>query len=197
MMWILIFLLILIGIPVFVALYFIGLYNKLVRQRQLVKEAWSGVEVQLKRRADLIPNLVEIVKGYAKHEKEIFEKLANARAMSIKAENIQERAKAEGELTKTLKSLFAVVENYPDLKANQNFLELQRELAEVEDQIQLSRRYYNATVRDYNSLIESFPANLLAMRFGFTPEEYFDLDVEGFMEGRTAEEQRRTPDIKF
>lgn len=183
--------------PLLIAVYFVYLYNSLVRKRQLVREAWSGVEVQLKRRADLIPSLVEIVKGYAKHEKEIFEKLAEARSKSLSAESPREKVRAEGELTKALKSVIALSESYPDLKANRNFLELQKTLAEVEDELQLARRYYNATVREYNAAIESFPAVLIARKVGFTPEDYFDLDVAAFEEGGDALEQRRKPDVRF
>ncbi len=186
-------LVILIGVPV----YLIGLYNSLVRKRQLVKEAWSGVEVQLKRRADLIPSLVEVVKGYAKHEQEIFERIAEARARSMGATSVQERGKVEGELSRALKSIIALSERYPDLKANRNFLELQKSLSQVEDELQLARRYYNATVREYNTTIESFPAVFIARSMGFPPEEYFDLDVEAFESGEDALQQRRRPDIKF
>ena len=186
-------LVLLVGVPI----YLISLYNGLVRKRQLVKEAWSGVEVQLKRRADLIPSLVEVVKGYAKHEKEIFEKIAEARAKSLGAGSVAERSRAEGELTRALKSIIALAEKYPDLKANQNFLELQRTLTDVEDELQLSRRYYNATVREYNTAIQSFPAVFIARSMGFTPEEYFDLDVEAFKAGEDAVQQRRRPEIEF
>ncbi len=186
-------LLILVGVP----LYAVFLYNSLVRKRQLVREAWSGVEVQLKRRADLIPSLVEVVKGYAKHEKEVFEKIAEARARSLGARNVQERGRAESDLTKALKSIIALSERYPELKANENFLQLQRSLAEVEDELQLARRYYNATVREYNTAIESFPTVLFARALGFTPEDYFDLDVEAFRAGEDAVEQRRRPDVRF
>ncbi len=186
-------LLLLVGVP----LYVVFLYNSLVRKRQLVKEAWSGVEVQLKRRADLIPSLVEVVKGYAKHEKEVFDRIAEARARSLGAGSVAERGRAEGDLTKALKSVIALSERYPELKANKNFLQLQRALAEVEDDLQLARRYYNATVREYNTSIETFPTVLFARTFGFTPEEYFDLDVEAFRSGEDALEQRRRPDIEF
>ncbi|NPB04668.1 MAG: LemA family protein [Thermotogae bacterium] len=175
----------------------IFLYNSLVKKRELVKEAWSGVEVQLKRRADLIPNLVEVVKGYAKHEREVFERIVEARARSLGAGSMKERMEAEGELTKALKSIIALSERYPDLKANQNFLELQKTLGRIEDELQLARRYYNATVRDYNTAISSFPANVIANRLGFSKEEYFDLDVEAFKSGEDAVEQRKAPKVDF
>jgi len=175
----------------------ISLYNGLVRKHQMVKEAWSGVEVQLKRRADLIPNLVEVVKGYAKHEKEVFDRIAEARAKSLGAGSVRERAAAEGELARALKSIIALSERYPELKANENFLQLQQTLREVEDELQLARRYYNATVREYNTTIQSFPAVLVAKKLGYTPEEYFDLDVEAFRSGEDALSQRRAPDVEF
>ncbi|NPA80569.1 MAG: LemA family protein [Thermotogae bacterium] len=193
-MWILIILIVIIVAGV---LYLISLYNGLVRKHQMVKEAWSGVEVQLKRRADLIPNLVEVVKGYAKHEKEVFDRIAEARAKSLGAGSVRERAAAEGELARALKSIIALSERYPELKANENFLQLQQTLREVEDELQLARRYYNATVREYNTTIQSFPAVLVAKKLGYTPEEYFDLDVEAFRSGEDALSQRRAPDVEF
>ena len=169
----LIIVLIIVGL---LALYLWALYNSLVRAKMQVSESWSGIDVQLKRRTDLIPNLVETVKGYAKHEREVFEKVTQARASLLKAQNVKEAQEADNLLTGALKSLFAVSENYPDLKANQNFLELQRELTDAEDKIQAARRFYNGNVRDMNTLIESFPSNLVAGAFGFKQSEFFELD---------------------
>jgi len=169
---------ILIVILVILVLWIIGGYNGLVRLKNQAKEAWADIEVQLKRRYDLIPNLVNTVKGYAAHESTAFEKVTAARAAAISASgagDLGAKAKAEGELSGTLKSLFAVAEAYPDLKANTNFLELQRELSDTENKIQAARRFYNGTVRDLNIAIESFPTNLMAKSFGFTSMQLFDL----------------------
>jgi LemA protein len=155
----------------------IAIYNKLVRLRNTVKSSWSDIDVQCKKRYDLVPNLVEIVKGYASHEKAVFEKVTQARAMAMQATTLQEMAKTENMLRDTLKSLFAVAEAYPDLKANANFIQLQSQLQELENNIEYARRYYNAVVRDYNILIESFPSNLIASRFGFKQEELFQLEA--------------------
>lgn len=141
-------------------------------------EAWSDIEVQMKRRYDLIPNVVETVKGYAAHEKSVLENVTQARNMAMGAKTSDEHAKAENMLSSTLKTLFAVAENYPDLKANANFLDLQRELADTENKIQAARRFYNSTVLDYNTLIQSFPMNFLAGTFGFMAREFFDLEEE-------------------
>jgi len=151
-------------------------YNKMVQSRIHVKEAWSGIDVQLKRRHDLIPNLVEAVKGYMKHEQGLLEKVTELRTQAINSSDIKSRADAEGGLTQALKSIFAVAEAYPDLKANQNFLSLQQSLSSVEDEIQLSRRYYNGTVRNYNIAIQSFPGNIIAGAFHFQAEEFFQAD---------------------
>lgn len=150
-------------------------YNGLVKLRNRAKEAWADIDVQLKRRYDLIPNLVETVKGYASHEKEVFEKVTEARTRAMGAKTVKERGEAENYLSETLKTLFAVVENYPDLKASQNFLELQRELRDTEDKIQAARRFYNSNVRDLNIMIESFPANIIASIFGFQKMDLFEL----------------------
>lgn len=160
-----------------VILYFIMAYNKFVRLGNHAKEAWSDIEVQLKRRYDLIPNLVNSVKGYAMHENTAFEKVSNARSQAMNASSgtIEAKAKAEGELSNTLKSLFAVAEAYPELKANTNFLELQRELSDTENKIQSSRRFYNGNVRDLNIAIESFPSNIIAKTFGVKKMELFDI----------------------
>lgn len=152
------------------------IYNGLVRLRYRVKEAWSDIEVQLKRRYDLIPNLVETVKGYAKHETSAFENVTKARTAAMGAQTAGEHAATENMLTGALKSLFAVAEAYPDLKANQNFLELQRELSDTENKIQAARRFYNGNVKDMNTRVEQFPTNLIANTFGFGKEEFFDLD---------------------
>lgn len=153
-------------------------YNRLVSMRNRTEEAWADIDVQLKRRYDLIPNLVEAVKGYATHEREAFENVTRARAAAMGAEqsgNPAEVAKAENMLSGTLKSLFAVAEAYPDLKANQNFMELQRELSDTENKIQASRRFYNGNVRDLNTAIESVPTNIIANMFKFEKREFFEL----------------------
>ncbi|MBD3362508.1 LemA family protein [Candidatus Dojkabacteria bacterium] len=172
----------LIGILVLVVLgiggWLLGLYNGLVRLKNIVDEAWSGIDVQLKRRYDLIPNLVETVKGYAKHEKGTFEKIAQLRSTAMKADSVEKRGKAEAELTNTLKTLFAVAENYPELKANANFMSLQEELSKIETEIQGARRYYNGTVRDFNTKIQMFPANLIAGMLGFKKRDYFEADED-------------------
>ncbi|MEI6042700.1 MAG: LemA family protein [bacterium] len=175
---------IIIIVAVLVVLYFVAIYNKFIRLGNNGKEAWSDIEVQLKRRYDLIPNLVNTVKGYATHESSAFEKVSNARAAAMGAgtvatdgssEALAAKAKAEGELTNTLKSLFAVAEAYPELKANTNFLELQRELSDTENKIQSSRRFYNGNVRDLNIAIESFPSNFVAKMFSVQKMNLFDL----------------------
>ena len=155
----------------------ISIYNKLVRLRNTVKSSWSDIDVQLKKRFDLVPNLVETVKGYASHEKTVFEKVTQARSMAMQATSPADMAKAENMLRDTLKTLFAVAEAYPELKANANFLQLQSQLQEMENNIEYARRYYNAVVRDYNILIESFPSNLVASQFGFKQEELFQLEA--------------------
>lgn len=154
----------------------IGIYNTLVTLKNRVDEAWSDIDVQLKRRYDLIPNLINTVKGYATHEKELFEKVTQARTAAMSAGTPAEKEQAENMLSGTLKSLFAVSENYPDLKANQNFLELQRELTDTEDKIQASRRFYNGNVRDFNIKIETFPSNIIAGMLNFTKREFFAAD---------------------
>jgi len=154
----------------------VSLYNRLVALRNGSEGAWSDIDVQLKRRWELIPNLVETVKGYAKHEQSTFEKVTAARNQAMQAHTPGEHAAAEGNLQGALKSLFAVAESYPELRANENFLGLQRDLGTLEEAIQNARRYYNAVVRDLNTAIESFPGNLLAGPFGFMKREYFELD---------------------
>ena len=158
------------------AVYGVALYNKLVRQRNLAREGWSGIDVQLKRRADLIPNLVETVKGYAAHEKGIFEDVAAKRAASMNAGSVTSQAAADAALSGALGRLIAISEAYPELKADANFRQLQTELASVEDQMQMARRYYNATVRDLNTSIQSFPAVLVASTLGFKEEPYYEIE---------------------
>ncbi len=166
------------AIVVLVLLWGVGVYNRLVSLRNQVENAWSQIDVQLRRRFDLIPNLVETVKGYASHEKEIFEKVAEARAKMVGAQGVQEQAEANNMLTSALKSLFAVAEAYPDLKANQNFLSLQQELAGTEDQIARSREVYNDAVMNYNTMIQVFPASIVAGIGGFTAKTYFPMEEE-------------------
>ncbi len=166
--------LIIVGIIALLIGWVIAVYNGLVVLKNRAKEAWSDIDVQTKRRYDLIPNLVETVKGYATHEKELFEKVTMARVNAMNAQGVEAKAGAENMLSGTLKSLFAVSENYPELKASTNFLELQRELSDTENKIQASRRFYNTNVRDLNIKIESFPANLIAGQFGFKQMELFE-----------------------
>lgn len=154
----------------------ISIYNGLIQLKNKVEEGWADIDTQLKRRYDLIPNMVETVKGYATHEKGTLEEVTKARNMAMKATTPDQKAEAENMLSGALKSLFAVAENYPDLKANQNFLDLQQTLKEIEEHIQLSRRYYNATVRDFNTKIEVFPNNLLAGMLGFQKRQFFEIE---------------------
>ncbi|MGA1847192.1 LemA family protein [Deferribacter abyssi] len=170
--------LIIIGLITFLVILFIYYYNKFIKLKNQVDESWSGIDVQLKRRYDLIPNLVETVKGYAKHEKETLENVIKARNMALNAKNVEEKAHAENMLTSTLKTIFALAENYPDLKANQNFLNLQNTLYEIEENIQNARRYYNAVVRDYNILCEAFPSLIIANMFGFKQRDFFEIKEE-------------------
>lgn len=166
--------LILLIILIVILLWAVTIYNGLIKLKNRVDEAWSDIDVQLKRRYDLIPNLVNTVKGYAAHEKEVFEKVTAARARAMSAGTTEDKAQAENMLSNTLKSLFAVAEAYPDLKANQNFLELQRELTDTEDKIQASRRFYNGNVRDFNTKIEIFPNNIFAGILNFTQRQFFE-----------------------
>jgi LemA protein len=165
-----------------VAFGVVSIYNRFVRLRTRSDEAWSDIDVQLKRRYDLIPNLIETVKGYASHERETLQKVTEARTKAMGAQSIEEHAQAENMLTGALKSLFAVSENYPDLKANQNFLELQRELTDTENKIQAARRFYNTNVRDLNIATESFPSNIIANMFKFTKKDFFELEEEAAKE---------------
>ena len=165
------------GIVVLLLLAIIGIYNGLVVARQRVREGWSDIDTQLKRRYELIPNLIETVKGYAKHEQETFDKVVKARASAMNNKDHGEaKAEAENMLTGALKSIFALSENYPDLKANENFLELQNELANTENKIQASRRFYNSMVLSMNTKTETFPSNIVANMFGFKKEAFFELD---------------------
>jgi LemA protein len=173
-MVVLIIVLVIVGL---IGLFAITAYNGLVKLNQRAEEAWSDITVQLKRRYDLIPNLVNTVKGYAAHESGVFEKVTEARANAINAQGVAETAKAENAFQQTMKSLFAVAEAYPDLKANQNFLELQAEITDTEDKIQASRRFYNGVVRDFNTKRKVFPTNILAGMLGFkTDKEFFEVD---------------------
>lgn len=155
-------------------LWIVAVFNGLIRKRNRTKEAWSDIDVQLKRRYDLIPNLVEVVKGYATHERELFEKVTQARAQAIGAQGVKAKAGAEDMLSGALKSLFAVAEAYPDLKASVNFLELQKELTDTEDKIQAARRFYNNNVMELNTAIEVFPSNVIASLFSFKQMELFE-----------------------
>jgi LemA protein len=163
---------------VFLTVFLLGVtqYNRLVRSRQMTQEGLSGIDVQLKRRADLIPNLLETVKGYMGHERQVLERVTELRVQSLQAGSVAEKGQVEGMLTQALRTLFAVAENYPDLKASQNFMELQKSLADIEEQLQLSRRYYNGAARNLNILVQSFPSNIVARMFGFTTVEYFELE---------------------
>jgi len=170
-----------------IAIYVIMVFNRLIRGRNLVREGWSGIDVQLRRRSDLIPNLVEIVKGYASHERSVFEDIAAKRTSAMAADGVAQKSAAEQALQGSIGRLFAVAEAYPELKANQNFLELQKQMAELEDQLQMARRYYNGTVRDYNIGIQSFPDVLIAGAFGFHEEHFFQIDAAA----------AAAPDVKF
>ncbi len=168
-----------IGVLILSAIF---IYNSLISRRNRIDEAWSDIEVQMKRRYDLIPNVMETVKGYAAHEKGVFENVTEARSAAMGAKTAKEHTQAENMLTSTLKTLFAVSENYPDLKANANFLDLQRELADTENKIQSARRFYNASILNYNTMIQSFPSNTIAQSFGFSAREFFDLEEEAAKE---------------
>lgn len=167
---------IIIVIIVLLILWLIATYNSLITKRNRVDEGWSDIEVQLKRRHSLIPNLVETVKGYASHEAQVFENVTQARAQAISAKTPHEHLQAENMLSGALKTLFAVAEAYPDLKANQNFAKLQDELTDTEDKIQAARRFYNGQVRDYNTATQQVPTNIVASAFHFTSREFYDLD---------------------
>ncbi len=179
---------VILAIVVILALWAVAIYNRLVKLRNVCQEAWSGIDVQLKRRANLIPNLIETIQGYAKHERQIFKKVTEARTRAIGAKDPAEKASAESALSMGIRSLFAIAEDYPELKANENFLNLQQQLAELEEQIQLARRYYNGAVRQFNTAIEIFPNNMVAGPFGFEKMEFFELDDE---------EKRQVPEVRF
>lgn len=182
---------ILLIIVALVIFWLIFAYNSLVRLENRVEEAWADIDVQLKRRYNLIPNLVDTVKGYAEHESKVFEEVTKARSQALNAEeegDVGKVKKAENQLAGALKSLFAVAEDYPDLKASDNFMELQRELSDTENKIQAARRFYNTNVRDFNTKIESFPYNVIADKFGFEEEDFFELENE---------EERKVVDVDF
>ena len=181
--------LIILAIVLIAGFYAISIYNRLVKNRQMVEEGWSGIDVQLKRRTDLIPNMLETVKGYMTHERELLEEITRLRSQARDASDAPpgERGPIEAALSGALGRLFAVVENYPDLKANQNFLDFQDTLREIEDQIQMSRRYYNGATRNLNILVESFPSNLVANIFKFEKSDYFEID----------DGERATPQVAF
>lgn len=173
-------------IIVLLVLGFIGIYNSLVQSRNRVDEAWSDIEVQMKRRYDLIPNLVNTVKGYSHHEEKVFSQVTEARAAAMAAPTPGAKLAAENQLSQTIRSLFAVAEAYPELKANQNFLGLQSDLTDTEDKIQAARRFYNGNVRDYNTKLQTFPTNMFASMFHFLPKTFFDIDEKG-PEGQPVE----------
>jgi len=172
---------IIIAVALAVAAYAIVIFNRLVRLRQMANEAWSGIDVQLKRRSDLVPNLVETVKGYAAHERTVLEEVAALRgaARAVPADDVPGRAKAEGALSAGIGRLLALAESYPDLKASGNFLELQKELSALEDDLQVARRYYNGAVRNLNVLVQSFPSSLIAGACGFAARDFFELSDAG------------------
>lgn len=178
---------ILIGLAVLFILYLVGTYNGLVVLKTRIQEALSGIDVQLKRRADLIPNLVETIKGYAKHEKSVFAEVTNARSSLMSAGSLKEKADANNMLTGALKSLFAVAEAYPQLQASSNFQDLQRQLEDTEDKVAYSRQFYNSNVLDFNAKVQMFPTNLIANMFAFKPFEFF----------AATEEERKKIDVKF
>lgn len=172
---------IILAIVAAVAIYAVVIYNRLVSSRQMSEEAWSGIDVQLKRRADLVPNLVETVKGYASHERGVFEEVVELRnrAQAVPSGDVEGRAKAEGALSLGLGRLLALAEAYPDLKASANFIELQKDLSNLESEIQMARRYYNGAVRNLNTMVESFPSNIVAGQFKFEKREYFEIEEPG------------------
>lgn len=183
--------LILLGIAVVVVIFAIAIYNSLVKSKIRVDEAWSDIETQLKRRYDLIPNLLNTVKGYAKHEREVFQNVTEARSQAMNPHSPQEQAKSENMITDALKSLFAVSENYPQLKADQNFKALQDELVDTEDKIQAARRFYNGAVRDLNIKIKTFPNIIFAGPLGFKEREFFEVDES------EAEAVKKPTEVKF
>ncbi len=183
-----IFLIVLAALVVAIVLFIIGIYNALIKLKIDAEGSWSDIDTQLKRRFDLIPNLVETVKGYAAHESQVFEEVARARSQAMQASGPAATAQAEAGLTGALKSLFAVAENYPQLKADANFMQLQTTLNEIEDHINKARRYYNAVVREYNTKLQVFPNNIVASLFTFPPKDFFELD---------SEEERKNVKVDF
>jgi len=181
--WIIVFVIVLGGI-----LYAIGLYNKLVRNKNMVAEGWSGIEVQLKRRSNLIPNLIETVKGYMAHEAGLLSEIVKLRSRSKETRAVAEKSRIESALTRSLGNLLALTEAYPDLKASQNFLDLQDDLSQIESEIQMARRYYNGTVRNLNISIQSFPSRLIAERFRFEEADFFEIEDAA---------EREVPEVKF
>ena len=171
-----------------IIIWVIFIYNVFIREKNLIKEAWSGIDVQLKRRHNLVPNLVESVKGYSQHERSLLEDITRKRSEASKVESIKDKAPAESDLSGMLKNLFIVAENYPDLKASQNFLDLQNQLVEIEDQLQYARRYYNGAVRNYNIRVESFPSNIIARIFDFKQDYFFEISLAT---------DRVTPEVKL
>lgn len=180
--------LIIVAVVLALGFYIIGIYNRLIKLRTNVGEAWSGIDVQLKKRYDLIPNLIETVKGFATHERETFESVTKARTAAMGASGVVDQQAAENQLTRALSGLFAVAERYPDLKSNTNFLQMQQDLSAVEQDIERSRRYYNGTVRDQNILIDSFPSNIVANSFGFQKSAFFELE---------SDSERAVPKVDF
>jgi LemA protein len=171
-----------------VVFWYISTRNGIIDQRNRVDESWSGIDVQLKRRHDLVPNLVETVKGYATHEQKVFENVTQARADAMASQGVDETAKTESQLTRAMADLRAVAENYPDLKATENFQQLSRNLSELEDEIQASRRIYNSNVQNYNTKIQQFPASIVAKQGNFTDKEFFEI---------TDAAERETPSVSF
>jgi LemA protein len=180
--------LILIIVAIMILLWVIITYNLFIRDKNLIKEAWSGIDVQLKRRHNLIPNLVTSVKGYSQYEKNLLEGITQKRSEAVKIENIKEIAPTESDLSGMLKNLFVSVENYPDLKANKSFLDLQNQLVEIEDQLQYARRYYNGAIRNYNIRVESFPSYFIAMIFKFKQDNFFEISLAT---------ERKAPEVKI
>lgn len=176
------------AILIIVAVWAMSIYNRLIKGRNLVDEGWSNIDVQLKQRANLIPNLVNTVKGYVTHEKDLLTQVTQLRNQSLNASSVAEQGQAESALTQTLGRLFAVAEAYPDLKANQQFLDVQQQLSQLEEKIQMARRYYNGTVRSQNILIESFPSNIIAGKFQFTKNDFFELEDSN---------ERKVPKVEF
>jgi len=171
-----------------ILIWIIITYNLFIRDKNLIKEAWSGIDVQLKRRHNLIPNLIASVKGYSQYEKNLLDEITKKRSEAVNAENIKEIAPTESDLSGMLKNLFVSVENYPDLKANKSFLDLQNQLVEIEDQLQYARRYFNGAVRNYNIRVESFPSNFIAMVFNFKQDNFFEI---------TLATERKAPEVKL